>query len=344
MAELVSIIVPVYNVAEYLDRCMQSLLHQTYGQLEIILVDDGSTDNSGDICDNYKAADSRVKVVHKSNAGLGMARNTGMDVATGNYFMFVDSDDYIELDAVEYLIKCAQYYDVQVVTSRFMYEDVIEKTQIKTGIYKGKEVVSDLLVHMLGSRKDKEDQLNLSSCTKLYSAEFIYTNKIKFPSERNLIWEDLAFNFEVLSNSPQVYVSDYAYYHYCYNGYSLTHKYNPQKFPQIMTMYDYIIRKLKALNMPEEAFIRVNSMFMGNIRTCMKLEAFYVRENGRKKTINNIRNMCMDKRLQQLTNALPNAEMSKQQVVYSFLIKKRCAFLLYFFAMLQNKRKRNLIN
>ena len=101
---LISIIVPVYNVEKYLDKCVQSLLNQTYKNIEIILVDDGSPDNSGIMCDEYAAKDSRVKVVHKQNGGLVSARNAGFDVMTGDWHMYVDSDDWIDLNTCEKLI------------------------------------------------------------------------------------------------------------------------------------------------------------------------------------------------------------------------------------------------
>ncbi|MDA3769093.1 glycosyltransferase family 2 protein [Streptococcus thermophilus] len=102
--EKISVIVPVYNVESYLERCINSLLNQTYSNLEIILIDDGSTDRSGQICDQYKNRDEFV-VIHKENAGLGMARNTGLDVATGKYIIFVDSDDYIDNNMIQSLYE-----------------------------------------------------------------------------------------------------------------------------------------------------------------------------------------------------------------------------------------------
>ena len=103
--ELVSIVVPVYNVAPYLEQCVDSLLAQTYQQLEVILVDDGSTDESGVICDRYGAADSRVKVVHRENGGLATARNSGMPEVTGKYVYFMDSDDYLDEDALKAIVE-----------------------------------------------------------------------------------------------------------------------------------------------------------------------------------------------------------------------------------------------
>lgn len=101
----VSIIVPIYNVEKYLDRCVQSLIHQTLKNIEIILVDDGSPDNCPAMCDEYAKQDNRIKVVHKKNAGLGMARNSGIEVATGEFVAFVDSDDYVDTSMFELLYK-----------------------------------------------------------------------------------------------------------------------------------------------------------------------------------------------------------------------------------------------
>ena len=101
--ELISVIVPVYNVEKYLNKCIQSIVSQTYKNLEIILVDDGSPDNCPKMCDDWAAADSRIKVIHKQNGGLSSARNAALDIAVGDYLFFIDSDDYAEPDMVEFL-------------------------------------------------------------------------------------------------------------------------------------------------------------------------------------------------------------------------------------------------
>ena len=103
----ISIIVPIYNVEKYLDECMLSLLNQTLEDIEIILVDDESPDNCPKMCDEYANKDKRVKVVHKKNGGLGLARNSGLDVATGEYVAFIDSDDFIDLDMMVHLYNVA---------------------------------------------------------------------------------------------------------------------------------------------------------------------------------------------------------------------------------------------
>ena len=108
---MLSVIVPVYNVEAYLPKCIESITAQTYEQLEIILIDDGSTDRCPWICDKYAEKDSRIKVIHKKNGGLGFARNSGLDIAAGEYFAFVDSDDYVDLDFYEKLYTAAKNGD-----------------------------------------------------------------------------------------------------------------------------------------------------------------------------------------------------------------------------------------
>ena len=112
--KLVSIIVPVYNVEKYLPKCVDSLINQTYKNVEIILVDDGSTDQSGNICDTYLEKDNRIVVLHKKNGGLSDARNFGIEHAKGDYYSFVDSDDYLKEQTIEYLVDAAENNDCQI--------------------------------------------------------------------------------------------------------------------------------------------------------------------------------------------------------------------------------------
>ena len=106
----VSVIVPIYNVEKYLDRCMQSVLNQTLKDIEIIMVDDGSPDNCPSMCDEYARKDNRIKVIHKKNGGLGFARNSGLEIATGEYVAFIDSDDFIDTSMYETLYNTAKIY------------------------------------------------------------------------------------------------------------------------------------------------------------------------------------------------------------------------------------------
>jgi len=125
--KLISVIVPVYNVEDYIVRCVDSILNQTYRNLEIILVDDGSTDMSGAMCDSFKEQDERIKVIHKSNGGLSDARNAGLEIATGDYIGYVDSDDWIEDDMYELMVGCCEKYNAEVAACRYssVYGDYV---------------------------------------------------------------------------------------------------------------------------------------------------------------------------------------------------------------------------
>ena len=139
MNDTISVIIPVYNVAEYLPECLDSLLSQDHRNLEVILIDDGSKDNSGAICDAYGAADSRVKVIHQQNAGAAAAKNAGLRVATGEYLSFVDSDDYLEPDVYGYMIEAMQQTGADAIHCNF--REVYRNRSEDRIVHKGRTLV-----------------------------------------------------------------------------------------------------------------------------------------------------------------------------------------------------------
>lgn len=152
----ISVIVPVYNVEKYLDRCMQNLLNQTLQDIEIILVDDESPDNAPKMCDNYAQSDSRVRVIHKKNQGLGLARNSGLAIAKGEFVTFVDSDDYVDLNTFEWLYNQSQKHTFDAIFYRFkQFNDVkdvkIEYPRDTVKVYVGKEETQLLAMEMIAS-------------------------------------------------------------------------------------------------------------------------------------------------------------------------------------------------
>lgn len=212
MSKLVSIIVPVYNIENYAENCIKSLINQTHNFLEIILVDDGSTDNSGKICDNFAQKDKRIKVIHKTNGGLSSARNAGIDIATGDYFMFVDGDDYIAENAVEILLECMATHDADMV--QFDYEETsVPYQSIKSTATDSTEIVTDL--------KQMFEKLYLiggpaaSSCTKLYKKELFKTLRFK----EGIIHEDEFLITELLQKVKSiVYIPDKLYFYVMRTG------------------------------------------------------------------------------------------------------------------------------
>ncbi len=203
--EKISIIIPVYNVEKYINKCINSVLEQTYKNLEIILVDDGSTDNSGNICDEFKKKDKRIKVIHKINGGLSSARNAGIECATGNYIGFVDSDDYIETDMFETLCSLIKQYkaDISIVSLYEVYNNKIisvrnsGKLELFTKIEAMKELLTD--------RKIKS-----YACNKLFKKELF--QNVKYPISKN--FEDIATTLLLFEQSNKVVLLQQPKYYY----------------------------------------------------------------------------------------------------------------------------------
>ena len=256
---LVSVVLPIYNVEMYLERCIESIVNQTYKNLEIILVDDGSPDHCPQICDEWGKKDSRIRVVHKVNAGLGMARNTGIEHATGKYICFFDSDDYVKTDTIEKTVGLAEKVNADVVT--FGYSNVDNNGLVKSEyvpstvkeIFHGKEVQEEFLPDMLAERKESVNKrLHMSAWASLYSMKLIKESGWKFVSEREIIAEDV-YSLLVLYKSVQcVAVLSEALYFYCDNGASLTHTYRKDRYKKIEKFYIETAQKAKQLGYSEK--------------------------------------------------------------------------------------------
>lgn len=194
MKKLLSVVVPVYNVEKYLDRCIKSIINQTYKNLEIILVDDGSKDNSGIICDKYASKDKRIKVVHKENEGLSEARNTGIRLSKGQYITFVDSDDYIDKRMYEILISDLEKYEVDIATCDYLrIVDYRKKAEISNEvlIYSKNKAISKIL-----KNEDYKDY----AWNKIYKKELF--DDVLYPKGR--IQEDVATTYKLILKANKV--------------------------------------------------------------------------------------------------------------------------------------------
>ena len=205
MKNLISVVVPVYKVEEYLDECIQSIINQSYSNLEIILVDDGSPDNCPAMCDRYAAQDSRIKVVHKQNGGLSDARNAGIRVATGAYIGFVDSDDWIEGDMYEVLLGAIQEHnaDIAEIGVNLCYADRTEQQRAdKVSVLSRREALAAFL----------DRSLMIQGCVwgKLYRADIV--KKVMFPVGR--LHEDGFFTYKALYEAETYVLLDVCKYNY----------------------------------------------------------------------------------------------------------------------------------
>lgn len=206
MNDLISIIVPVYNVEKYLDKCIESIVNQTYTSLEIILIDDGSSDNCPAICDNWAEKDNRIKVIHKSNGGLSDARNCGIAASTGKHIAFVDSDDYIEPDMYEKLSKTmlSTASDVVFCKHRSVYENeqyaVSSADSYDITEYAPQDAMSALI----------DDKIRQVVWNKLYKAELIKDT----PFDVGKCHEDEFWSYKIIGKSSKTTGIDYTGYNY----------------------------------------------------------------------------------------------------------------------------------
>lgn len=254
--KLLSVIVPVYNVAPYLARCVDSILNQSYPSLELILVDDGSQDDSGKLCDEYAARDSRVRVIHKENGGLSSARNAGLDAAAGEYLTFVDSDDWIEPDSYGPMIALLEQNDAALVCGgRY---DVDGKTGEKTlGLCPKKQEC--LSAGEMVGRIFLWDGCDSSACDKLYRRRLFAS--LRYPEGK--VCEDVCVTYRIVLEGGTAVLWDRPFYNYYHRPDSITTaavSENSFHFSQhTAEIYPYIRDHYPAIA-PQARFFRVRSL------------------------------------------------------------------------------------
>lgn len=217
MKPLISVIVPIYNVEKYLRRCVESILSQTYSETEIILVDDGSTDSCGEICDSYAADYNNIKVIHKKNGGLGFARNSGFEISTGELIMFVDSDDFLSDDAIELLynrIVC-DGSDMAIGKHTDIYED-----SSTNGAFCGWMTDSVISKEIVFERMSQTPFFAVSAWGKMYKRELL--EGISYPSLKCA--EDLWVFPLIIDRCKLISVVNKTIYYYFQRSDSIIHK------------------------------------------------------------------------------------------------------------------------
>ena len=209
----ISVIIPIYNVEKYLKRCIESVMNQTYSNLEIILVDDGSPDNCGKICDEYQEKDSRIKVIHKKNGGLSDARNAGIKIATGEIISYIDSDDYIDKDMYEYMLSemIREDADIVICGTKIDYDD--GTTRIKNSESRKVLNTKDALIE-LNSFKS----FDMAVWNKLYKREII--DGISFPIGKKS--EDYFVMYQYFDRAKKILILPEAKYHYIQRANSIS--------------------------------------------------------------------------------------------------------------------------
>lgn len=238
----ISVIIPVYNVQNSLKKCIDSVLTQTYKDYEILLVNDGATDNSGAICDKYADQYSFINVIHKQNGGLSSARLAGYKSAHGKYICFIDSDDYLEKDYLEILYSAISVQNADIAVCSFYTENShnmqVMKLPYTSAIYNTQETINNEFVYPLFGKSIQGQKAPCFVWNKLYKREMINTDF--FYSERTYYMEDHLFNLRYMESVNTVAVVNRPLYHYVLNMKSLTNTYRQNKWFMYSNLFSFM--------------------------------------------------------------------------------------------------------
>lgn len=332
----VSVIVPVYNVEKYLDQCVCSLLHQTLRNVEIILVDDGSTDSSGKICDKYANQYTRVKVIHQENGGLGLARNSGLEIASGEYIGFVDSDDFVFVDMFQRLYNHAKKYNADISygkSKRFIHEKEVVNfvpDESETKLWNEKEIRNYLLDRIgLPPVFTEDNFFGASVCLGIFKHSIIKENKLCFVSERQFIAEDIIFDIDIIPYCERIVHCEDQLYFYRYNPVSLTTSYNPERFDKNVILYHEMYRRLLDNYKSEECFNSMSRYFLTFTRVAIIQEIVHLKRNGYVKARKQVKKICCNSELCRILDKYEYKKLPLKLKIYCMCEKyKLVDFLL----------------
>ncbi len=330
---LVTIILPIYNTEKYLDRCVNSVLCQSYKNLEIILIDDGSSDFCASKCDEWEHRDSRIKVIHKKNEGLGEARNTGIKNAAGEYICFFDSDDYIDPEIIEKAIKSIKRNNADIVI--WGVNEVSSSGKIRRftpytskEVYECDEVHAVILPDLIAPdpTMKKKNYIRMSAWACMFSMNLIFTCRWKFLSERQFISEDVISLLHLYRNVHRVAVIPECLYFYCENDSSLSHTYREDRLEKINFCYDACMNVCEQAGYNSEVKKRMGlwyySCIVGALKTLVSCK------DG-KESISSIKNITTDSRFHKVIGDLDFCkEPLTRKIIYTAL-KSKNAVLIY---------------
>lgn len=277
---LVTVVIPVYNVEKYLEYCIKSVVEQTCSEIEILLIDDGSTDGCPEICDEWAGKDSRIRVIHKENQGLGMARNTGIENATGKYICFFDSDDYIAKDTVEKIYGLAEKEKSDIVVfglagvnnSLEVMETYVPKPHRM--VYTGSRVCDEFLAEFIAPDPmgDGTRRFYMSSCLMLYSMDLIKKAGWRFVSEREIISEDVYSLLGLFKYVDKVAVCPEVLYYYRKNEMSLSRSYREDRYEKIKQFYCASVELCKKMSYSDIVRRRISKPYLAFTIGALKQE------------------------------------------------------------------------
>lgn len=338
----VSIIVPVYNVEKYLKRCIGSLRNQTLENIEIILVDDSSTDSSLEICKKSAEEDSRIKVIHKMNEGAGKARNAALEIATGEYIGFVDSDDFIDKDMFKTLYEKAEQYNSDLVMSGVLFVDgnmfseqgeCIRKTYFEIDThFETDEELKKLRMGIVGALPEDADdsKYGMSIWKNLFRHEIIKENNIVFESEREMLSEDALFMIDYISYIKKATGINEAFYNYCRNEDSISKSYKKDRFEKSLVFVNEVEKRFKKDIEPGQYQVYIYRFWQAMCRVLCSQEIMYAADSNIKYTDlkKRLKDVCTHSLTVRALKRYPLATLPIKQRVFAYGVKYRLYFLL----------------
>lgn len=349
----VSVIIPVYKVEQYLNQCIESIRKQTLTDIEIILIDDESPDRCPAICEELAKRDSRIKVIHKKNGGLGMARNSGLDIARGEYISFIDSDDYVDLSMLERLYCVAVEENADHVFAgyyRVFDNKILSAHQMvnREKIWRGENEVKDYLLDLLAlpSEERKDSSFEAIVWKGIFKKETIDRYNLRFVSEREFIAEDVIWDIDFFVKAKCVIALPDLLYYYRYNSNSLTGKYKKDRFIDNKKLYFEIERKIGLIYKHQEYEKRIPRYFLTTARIALLQEGEFRKQNGYRSMYKMIKKIVNDDLLQMCLEIYPYEKMCmKYHILFAMMKKQRyicVSLLVLIFVTYRNVKRRKL--
>lgn len=340
LAPKVSVVVPVYNTEMYLKQCIESLKNQTLQEIEIIIVDDGSKEECATLCDELANTDERIKVVHKHNEGLGFARNSGIEVAKGEYVGFVDSDDYVDLAMFQTLYNAASKFDADLAISGISFVDgntfskdgeYVEKNYFDKDTVFENEGVNQLLLGVVGALPNEPDdsRYGVSVCKNIFKRSLIINNNIKFFSERKIISEDTLFMTDYIKCINKAIGVNGAFYRYRRNDASLSKSYKSDRFEKILIFLSELELHIQDTLKSEEYKLYLDRLIQGYARITCSQEIMYAKDNNIEYRVlkERLKTVCTNKMITDALSKYPWYKLPKKQAAFAFAMKYKLYFL-----------------
>lgn len=331
---LVSIIVPVYNIENYLEKCLESLVTQTLEEIEIILVNDGSTDGSESICKRYVAKDTRVHLINQANAGVSAARNTGLACAKGQYILFIDGDDYVSEHMIEELYQACKRGGAPMSMCEYFEvhgkQVVVQPLHIEKEVLEQEEIISEILAPMIGSESiGRQGEIFRGYVWRiLYNRSFIERHQLRFESEREILFEDIWFNIKAYYFAEKVALVKKPLYYYVYRAGSLTKGYRKHYFEAAMVLNQRMMTFAR-----ENELDQVLSSALTTRQEIFLWESIYIATHPMNPSnfhqkLAEIHKICGHDVMRQIIQNLPRDEVEKSYKLKCYLIQKGQFWLL----------------